>query len=194
VGHIVIHHRCRSRLVGGAEALSGCSTTYSNSVSVFQISEMANLEIDPNERFSCRAFSRLPPGHAGEGGFVRRNGLIAERWREAFAIAIMRPRCPRVREDTPAGRVPLGSKNPAGLTGFDVKGTFRIALCMSQLAESALQGSPREGPESTIKSSFNCEREIGFTAHRRPQPDANRLRRALPRVHRAVGFISQLDP
>jgi len=23
-GHIVIHHRCRSRLVGGAEALSGC--------------------------------------------------------------------------------------------------------------------------------------------------------------------------
>ena len=27
-GHIVIHHRCRSRLVGGAEALSGCVHMY----------------------------------------------------------------------------------------------------------------------------------------------------------------------
>ena len=30
MGHIVIHHRCRSRLVGGAEALSGCTTVGSN--------------------------------------------------------------------------------------------------------------------------------------------------------------------
>jgi hypothetical protein len=45
-----------------------------------------------------------------------------------------------------------------------------------------------------MKPSFNCEREIGFTARRRPQPvaafepvvqntlDANRLRRVLPPV------------
>ena len=48
MGHIVIHHRCRSRLVGGAEALSGCGTTYSNSVSVFQANEIANPEIEPD--------------------------------------------------------------------------------------------------------------------------------------------------
>ena len=47
-GHIVIHHRCRSRLVGGAEAPSGCGTTYSNSVSVFQSNEIANPEIEPD--------------------------------------------------------------------------------------------------------------------------------------------------
>jgi hypothetical protein len=29
-GHIVFHHRCRSRLVGGAEALSGCNASFSS--------------------------------------------------------------------------------------------------------------------------------------------------------------------
>jgi hypothetical protein len=60
MGHIVIHHRCRSKLVGGAEAHSGCGTTYSNSASVFQTSEFANLEIDPkNDFFLPGWFSRV---------------------------------------------------------------------------------------------------------------------------------------
>jgi hypothetical protein len=46
MSHIVIHHRCRSRLVGGAEALSGCSATYINCESVFQANAIANPKIE----------------------------------------------------------------------------------------------------------------------------------------------------
>ena len=51
--------------------------------------------------------------------------------RKGFVIAITPlPRCipllwNRVHADTPVGRVLLGSKNPNGLTGFDVNRTLR---------------------------------------------------------------------
>ena len=101
MGHIVIHHRCRSRLVGGAEALSGCSATYINCESVFQANAIANPKI---ENFvDIDELGIMDPSQELTKARYR---WLAERYpREDYS------RLGRARA--------LGSKNPTSVTGFD---------------------------------------------------------------------------
>ena len=96
------YHRCRSRLVGGAEALSGCGTIYSNNVSVFQSNEIANPEIEPDADY-------------GSGGAKPSSSRLR---RSRVAPPPVRNRVPR----TPGRRVPIGSKNPTGVTCSTLSG------------------------------------------------------------------------
>jgi hypothetical protein len=65
------------------------------------------------------------------------------------------------------------------LTGFDVEHPLRIAALDASTGRIArLRGSPREGPESAPEPSFDCEREIAFSArHARDRHNDARLRR-----------------
>jgi hypothetical protein len=76
MGHIFIHHRCRSGWLVGRKALSGCVTTYSNSVSVFQANAIANPEIEPDERLFLPGFvfAASVPAVLGKTGLCRRTG------------------------------------------------------------------------------------------------------------------------
>ena len=48
---------------------------------------------------------------------------------------------------TPGRRVPLGSKNPTGVTGFDVERTSRFAALDASIGRiPPLQASPGKGP------------------------------------------------
>jgi hypothetical protein len=70
-------------------------------------------------------------------------------------------------------------QNPMSLTGFDVEHPLRIAALDASTGRIArLRGSPREGPESAPEPSFDCEREIAFSArHARDRHNDARLRR-----------------
>ena len=78
--------------------------------------------------FSPGSFSRLPTGHVGEGGFVRRNGLImgaaARNLRHRdYAAPHCTPPFGAESVRTPGWASAARVKNPPGVTRFDVKRT-----------------------------------------------------------------------
>ena len=85
----------------------------------FKPTEIANLEVDPNERFFVARLVELRPrGHAGEGRFARRNRLITGAAARAFVIVISLPSCtPAGSEPSPLGQLD-GLKAMVAWRGF----------------------------------------------------------------------------
>jgi hypothetical protein len=89
--------------------------------------------------------------------------------------------CPTAKSDGECGIAVLGRIFEAlGIAVYSSSAGFKLTdadeatrLLEAKPAEAyfgwkvRLEGSPREGPESTTKPPFHCEREIGFTARSR---------------------------